>query len=72
MKQINEKQKKFLDFVMHLDSTKKLKLPSIVFTQFMIIRQTGMYEESDGEILNLFTKEIFSKEGVKEEWRTLL
>ena len=72
MKKINERQKKFLEFALYLDSTKKLKLPSIVYTQFMVINETGVYEESDGEILNLFTKEIFSNEGVKEEWKTLL
>ena len=72
MKKINERQKKFLEFALYLDSTKKLKLPSIVYTQFMVIKETGVYEESDGEILNLFTKEIFSNEGVKEEWKTLL
>jgi hypothetical protein len=72
MKQINERQKKFIEFALYLDNTNKVSLPSIVYTQFMVIKETGVYEESDGEILNLFTKEIFSKEGVKEEWRTLL
>jgi hypothetical protein len=72
MKNISERQKKFLEFALYLDKTNKVRLPAIVHTHFTIINETGMYEESDGEILNLFTKEIFSNEGVKEEWKTLL
>ena len=69
MKKVTDVQLRFIDFVLELDMLKVIKLSSMAYTQFIIIKEVGEYEESDIEMLDTITKQIFDKPNIKNMWR---
>jgi len=69
MKKVTDVQLRFIDFVLELDMLKVIKLSSMAYTQFIIIKEVGEYEESDVEMLDTITKQIFDKPNIRDMWR---
>ena len=69
VKRVTDKQLQFIDFIMELDRVKHIKLNSMTYTQFAIIKEVGEYEESDVEMLDILTKQIFEQPNVRAMWK---
>ena len=69
VKRVTDKQLQFIEFVFELDRMGFIKLGGMGHTHFYDMKNTKEYEESDVEILDLFTKQIFNQPNVRDMWK---